>query len=208
MSDFTDSLARQPSIRAAFYSLILTILVFTPFLYHHLLAYRAFCSSSDPAQWCHNFPPSIYTHVQSTYWNVGFLRYWTPQQLPNFLISAPVLALLLCYTIVYVRDALCPRLYHIVLQSPARASAKPPQSPFFAPSLAPHVLHALINTLLLLFAAHTQIILRIAATMPLTYWAAAWLVVEHPRWGSYWIAWSTLWGATSIVLWVTFLPPA
>jgi phosphatidylinositol glycan class V len=60
----------------------------------------------------------------------------------------------------------------------------------------------------LLFASHTQIVLRLAASMPIIYWAAAWLLLEHPKWGRAWVTWSVLWGAVSILLWGAFLPPA
>mgnify|MGYP002050440369 CR=1 FL=1 len=39
--------------------------------------------------WCRERVPSIYAHVQRTYWNVGFLRYYELKQLPNFALAAP-----------------------------------------------------------------------------------------------------------------------
>ncbi|EFJ47490.1 hypothetical protein VOLCADRAFT_91860 [Volvox carteri f. nagariensis] len=49
-----------------------------------------------PRPWCSAQVPYVYGFVQSEYWNVGFLRYWTwqqPPQLPNFLLAAPVVLL-------------------------------------------------------------------------------------------------------------------
>ncbi|GLC33181.1 hypothetical protein PLESTF_000150600 [Pleodorina starrii] len=46
-----------------------------------------------PRPWCSSRVPYVYGFVQAEYWNVGFLRYWTLQQLPNFLLAAPVLLL-------------------------------------------------------------------------------------------------------------------
>jgi phosphatidylinositol glycan class V len=37
--------------------------------------------------------PALYSFVQSHYWNQGFLRYWTLQQVPNFLLAAPTVLL-------------------------------------------------------------------------------------------------------------------
>ena len=204
-------------------------MVLSPFLYLQYSAYRVFClGDSKQALWCDAFPPSIYTYVQSKYWNVGLLRYWTPQQLPNFVLGAPPLALLLAYTLHYLRSAFVPRLQALVSSSspspkspldkpeesddgtgaPRSARTLSPSSPFLHPSLAPHAVHALIMALLLLFASHTQIVLRVAASMPCIYWAAAWLLVERPVLGRWWVGWSVVWGAVSCVLWAAFLPPA
>ncbi len=207
-------------------SIALSAMVLSPFLYLQYGAYRVFCSgNSKHPPWCGAFPPSIYTYVQSKYWNGGLLRYWTPQQLPNFLLGAPPLALFFAYTLYYLRSAFVPRLQALV-SSPtpnprssldkseesgddagARRSART-LSPFLRPSLAPHVVHTLVMALLLLFASHTQIVLRVAASMPCIYWAAAWLLVERPGLGKWWVGWSVVWGAVSCVLWAAFLPPA
>lgn len=48
-------------------------------------------SSSHP--WCAWRVPSLYAHVQSTYWSVGLFKYYQWKQIPNFLLAAPVLAL-------------------------------------------------------------------------------------------------------------------
>jgi phosphatidylinositol glycan class V len=40
--------------------------------------------------------PSIYSHLQSVYWQIGWFRTYTFRQLPNFLLALPV-----CFTISY-----------------------------------------------------------------------------------------------------------
>ncbi|KAJ7251752.1 GPI mannosyltransferase 2 [Mycena haematopus] len=138
--------------------------------------------------------PLIYSYVQARYWNSGFLRYWTLQQFPNFVIAAPPLLAISTFSVHHLRHW---------LRSPAD-----PGRAFLSASIAPHAIHALFMSATLLFASHTQIVLRLAASMPITYWAAAWLLLEHPGWGRAWVTWSLLWGALSILLWGAFLPPA
>jgi phosphatidylinositol glycan class V len=62
-----------------------------------LYGYRTYCvdgfiEDSKPA-WCDVWRPfpNVYAHVQSHYWNVGFLRYYESKQIPNFLLAAPAL---------------------------------------------------------------------------------------------------------------------
>jgi len=187
-------------IKCVPYALFLALLTFSPMIFHQYTGYRVFCRETDtPALWCSNSPPSIYTYVQSKYWNVGFLRYWTLQQSPNFLLGAPVLVLLSYYSTQSVRS-----FANRLVGKPQPRSL----SPFESQSLAPHGIHAFVFTSILLFASHTQIILRFAASLPFTYWSAARLLVEHPRLGRWWVGWSVVWGAVSLVLWSTFLPPA
>lgn len=183
----------------------MTAIAFTPFVGYQIMAYFAFCRSSGPGYsppWCSYKMPFIYSYAQSKYWNVGFLRYWTLSQLPNFLMCAPVLALLLWFSTHYIFHVLLPYVFRSYKPS------NPLDSPLLTVKLAPHAIHAFLFTLILLFASHTQIILRLAASMPFTYWAAGYLFLEHPTWGKRWVTWSVVWGAVSIVLWATFLPPA
>ncbi|TCD67853.1 ER membrane glycoprotein subunit of the GPI transamidase complex-like protein, partial [Steccherinum ochraceum] len=174
-------------ITQALKAILYTALPFIPFIHHEVSAYLAFCApTSAPtlAPWCTNFPPSIYTYVQGKYWNVGFLRYWTLAQIPNFVIAAPVLALLVWYTGTHIRRVAIPQFLAYFDAPPPHSNPNPklnPQtSPLLSPTLTPHAIHALLTTLIYIFASHTQIVLRQAAALPTTYWAAAYLVVEKP----------------------------
>jgi len=182
----------------------LALLPSLPFVLHQYSGYCAFCIHGSPStpSWCNNRLPLIYTHVQSYYWNVGFLRYWTLQQLPNFLISFPVLLILFYSSTTYVLQV-APSLLTLPKKSRIASS-----HPLLTPTLLPHAIHTLIVSCMLLFASHTQIVLRLASSLPFTYWSAARLFIEHPKWAKVWVAWSIVWGAVSVVLWTTFLPPA
>jgi phosphatidylinositol glycan class V len=179
--------------------IFLVALVISPFVAYQFAAYLAFCSdvSSTQVKWCDNFPPSIYTHVQSTYWNVGLLRYWNMAQAPNFLIASPPIIVILTFAFHHLSS---------VLSEMKLKTVKPGFR--YSLSLTPHAIHAVVFTFILLFASHTQIVLRVAASMPFTYWAAAWVCVKYPTYGAAWVTWSVLWGLISVILWGTFLPPA
>ncbi|KAF9529293.1 glycosyltransferase family 76 protein [Crepidotus variabilis] len=185
-------------------STILTAIIFVPFISYQAIAYMIFCLDkpiSNPVSWRNKFPPSIYTHVQSKYWNVGFLRYWTVSQVPNFVIAVPPMALIFAYAGHHLRSVSKIFLAEGLRQTPSVKF----QNALF---ITPHALHALLFSSILLFASHTQIVLRLAASMPFTYWAAAWLYIEYPRLGGVWVTWSLMWGLISTILWATFLPPA
>ncbi|CAM9491007.1 unnamed protein product [Phaeothamnion confervicola] len=53
--------------------------------------FEPFCRARP--SWCDSALPSLYAHVQSTYWEVGLFRYYSWCHLPNFLLAAPAIAL-------------------------------------------------------------------------------------------------------------------
>jgi phosphatidylinositol glycan class V len=132
--------------------------------------------------------------------NVGFLKYWTLAQIPNLLIAGPILLPALSGSYIYLRNLLSPR---IKVQQ-------------VNPALLPFHLYSLHQTLLLIFSAHTQVALRVAATNPVIWWNLAEMSFDWseaaPRkmrkLGKVWVAWSIVWGAVSIVLWSGHYPPA
>lgn len=125
------------------------------------------------------------------------------------------------------------RTLHLTLpflfSSPAPSS--PQRRPFHCPLLTPYIhLHTAL-TLLLLFASHTQIILRVCVTNPVLWWFVADLLFDadgggaregegkkeeeeaaskarRRQWGRRWVGYCVVWGGVSIVLWGGFLPPA
>ena len=65
-------------------------LIFLGFAFPQALAYTTYCMPQPTRPWCSALPPSIYTFVQSHYWNVGLFRYWTVSNLPLFLLALPL----------------------------------------------------------------------------------------------------------------------
>ncbi|KAJ2764607.1 ER membrane glycoprotein subunit of the GPI transamidase complex-like protein, partial [Coemansia nantahalensis] len=56
--------------------------------------YHTLCRLAPaPRPFCGRTPPLAYGFVQDAYWDVGFLRYYAWQQLPNFALAAPMAAL-------------------------------------------------------------------------------------------------------------------
>ena len=157
--------AGAPTPRAAAATLLRALamcaLVVAPSLAFQLHGYRTFCAAATRATrdaapaWCRERVPSIYAHVQRTYWNVGFLRYYELKQLPNFALAAPALALAFAAVAEFARGA---------AGKGARARA---------PLLA-HYAHLAVLAATGLLIAHVQVSTRLlAAASPAWYWHVA-----------------------------------
>ncbi|SMR49619.1 unnamed protein product [Zymoseptoria tritici ST99CH_3D1] len=145
-------------------------------------AYLEFCSKVPPTElrpWCTNTLPSIYSFVQSHYWNVGLFRYWTLSNLPLFLLASPMLLLLTATALTCCEDP-----YSASSTTEARNQPDPSRTPdaedsrdrykslmrrFAAPQL---LLVALAIT-----TFHVQIVNRIASGYPVVYLMVA-IVME------------------------------
>lgn len=155
------------------------------FLISNLYNYFAICHGSDRGEWCSSTFPSLFAYAQSHYWNVGFFKYWTPNNIPNFAFGAPTI-FLSGMSITYFS-----KYYPI-----ERITAV-----------------SLVNLVFLAAAClfwHVQIVTRVHTFLPSLYWfsAGVWL---HNDFG--WLKWAILayfvvWSLVLPLLFGAFLPPA
>ncbi|KAM3428046.1 hypothetical protein MY4824_009063 [Beauveria thailandica] len=169
------------------------------------VAYTIYCSGGGGGEeraavvrppWCDRTVPSIYSYVQDVYWNVGFLRYWTPNQIPLFLLAAPVLTLLIASG-------------YEVLRRPA-AWGLAPSSPDHRVLVQALAASQAIVALLALTSYHVQVISRLASGYAVWYWwIAACLMDKSSRGvGRAAVIFMVMYGSIQAVLFSTFLPPA
>ncbi|CAH2351987.1 GPI mannosyltransferase 2 [[Candida] railenensis] len=151
--------------------------------------YSIFCTGEGAdREWCHYYIPSIFSYAQSHYWNIGFLSYWTPNNIPNFILPLPTIIL-------------------TILGAKWFTSRYPFQN------ILPIIL---VNIILLIggvFWWHTQILTRISTFLPLMYWYVASLDIvgsshEDERIYSWTINYFIIWGLFQTALFGAFLPPA
>ena len=163
-----------------------------------------YCDSSSSAlplpAYCASLLPSMYSHVQRQYWGVGFLRYYTLQQAPNFLLAAPILALSFA-------------ALSVSLSPSSSASSPSVLNVHRYPRMLPYcLLHsALLVTALTVL--HVQVTTRFMSALPTVYvWVAE-------RWGGegkqgrgagslgWWLlCWCVVYMALGTALFTLFLP--
>jgi phosphatidylinositol glycan class V len=121
--------------------------------------------------------------------NIGFMKYWTLDSIPNFLLASPVLGI----SILGLYRYTCSRTN-------------------ISPIVMPLVIQHGIMTFLLIFQSHTQIALRVVSTDPVFWWLLTEIAFRDgeglTRIGRGWIWWTVIWGAISIALWAGHYPPA
>ncbi|CEP63944.1 GPI-anchor transamidase GPI18 LALA0_S09e05996g [Lachancea lanzarotensis] len=186
--------------KAIFMPLLSGFGMFCFFIYYQYYApYQIYCPSRGA--WCSNkildlplSSQSLYNFIQGHYWNVGFLRYWTFNNIPNFLIALPN-AVILWFSAIYFSH----------------------QYPYS--NLKPLVLITRFLLIILIFFAHIQIINRISSFIPLHLW---YIAHRHNRLKSmkgkklkgddrlvrFYVIWSIFWLPLQTALFASFLPPA
>ncbi|KAG8721742.1 ER membrane glycoprotein subunit of the GPI transamidase complex-like protein [Ceratobasidium sp. 394] len=183
---------RRTRFRSIIYAFILSVTAIAPFIAQQYMAYLTFCVGFDPASpnalyprpWCSARLPSVYSFVQSHYWDVGLWRYWTLAQIPNFLLAAPMLILVGGSSIMFFWTVYCS--WRCVVTNTRTTPTAAPGNLSLSPSMVlmvlPYALHALALSLLLFTTAHVQIALRVLpAATPWAAWAGAALVMKGAR---------------------------
>ena len=167
-----------------------------------------------PPPWCASRLPDLYAHVQSTHWNVGFLRAYELKQLPNFALAAPALALCACATV-----ATCAARKAEWRAKPAngwrqlllRPSApRADDGPALTAAADIHVLHWLLLSTLGLFVMNVQVTTRlVGASCAPYYWYMAHLLsspVLERRWQRAIVVYVVGYAIGGTMLHVNFLP--
>ncbi|TQV94928.1 DUF409 domain-containing protein [Cordyceps javanica] len=165
------------------------------------VAYTIYCTGGPEnalrPPWCDSTVPSIYSYVQDVYWNVGFLRYWTPNQIPLFILAAPVLTLLMTSG-------------WQVLHGPAAAGMASGCRADHRTLVRALAASQAIVALLALTSYHVQVISRLASGYAVWYWWIASCLMNKSRHeiGRAAVIFMVMYAGIQAVLFSTFLPPA
>ncbi|KAF2642614.1 GPI mannosyltransferase 2 [Massarina eburnea CBS 473.64] len=172
-------------LRSVLVTCVAGVFVAVGFVFPQYVAYQEYCTTGHghgiTAPWCQRMIPSIYTWVQSKYWNVGLFRYWTLSNIPLFLLAAPMLCLLLQSSVAHLRYSRH-NLSGIDGQNTDNKNSDSTQNrvpPDHLPQLAlPQLVLAITATT----SFHVQIINRISSGYPIWYLSVArWVSASNTR---------------------------
>ncbi|KAK5677133.1 ER membrane glycoprotein subunit of the GPI transamidase complex-like protein [Elasticomyces elasticus] len=165
------------------------VLIAAGFVLPQAVAYMEYCTDGATRPWCTAYPPSIYSFVQSEYWDVGFMRYWKMSNLPLFLLALPVGGAMLGAALLALRQ---PQDLAKVVMGPKKETRDqpfppPPQVASKGEKVWTHCLprFALVELALVgltFTSVHVQIINRISSGYPIWYMIMAVLVCEIQGW--------------------------
>lgn len=142
-----------------------------------------------------------YSYVQEAYWDVGFLRYYTVQQLPNFALAAPMLLLSASGICAYVAHD-PRRIVSLGWKSVADDGG------FFGHLLLPHVYLWAVLLAVAATAMHVQVVTRFFSALPVVFWYAAHAALKTPWAGRAVAGYFVGYGLAGAVLFGSFFPPA
>ncbi|SCU85218.1 LANO_0C03686g1_1 [Lachancea nothofagi CBS 11611] len=200
VNDLVKLLKTKSFGKAFFMPFISGFCMFCFFVHHQYYEpYQTFCP--ERGAWCLkqilNLPlshQSFYAFIQSHYWNVGFLRYWSPNNIPNFIFALPTIIVLWYSTVYFSHQYPCS-------------------------NLKPLVLLTRIFLIILIFFAHTQVINRVSSFIPLHLWYVADRLNKlnvakdadlkgDDKLIRFYVVWLIFWAPLQTALFASFLPPA
>jgi phosphatidylinositol glycan class V len=171
--------------------------------------YARYCAgayASSPRPWCAGWPvPSIYEHVQSAYWNVGFLRYYEAKQAPNFLLAAPALGGGVYAAARWVKQ-LAARRGEARGGGQTRTTGGGASSLLSNPRAQPYLACYFLMASAALVAMHVQVATRFLSVAPAPFWFAAEEGRRSATARRCVVAYSLAFGAVGALMHPTFYP--
>lgn len=145
--------------------------------------YMVYCRNKllEPAPWCANSPPNLYSYIQLKHWGVTFMGQWKPENHIFLLIGVPMLLLhflLLLKAAANNLRGLCTLGWDTVgMDKQDRQCVKLENMKGFYRNtkIQPFVYFSLVMFIINTAFAHVQVSSRILSTSPVVYWFA----VQH-----------------------------
>ncbi|ORY70691.1 mannosyltransferase [Neocallimastix californiae] len=154
--------------------------------------------------WCENKLPLLYSFVQIEYWNCGFMRYYTINNIPNFFLAIPMITISICGIISY-----CKYDWHRML---TLGLVNNISRTYYSSYLLPHIILWIFLVLYCCTSMHIQVITRFFSSLPTLYW----FVNNNSNssssngrnWGYIILYYFIFYGILGVVLFTAFYPPA
>ena len=200
VSDLINLLKTRRFAQAFFMPFVSGVCMLSLFVLHqYYLPYSQFCPQRG--EWClkkiAGLPmsyQSLYSFAQHHYWNVGFMKYWTINNIPNFLFAVPNIVVMWYSTVYFSLQYPCSNLKPIIWTTRA-------------------------FLLIMVLFAHIQIINRVSSFIPLHLWYIADRLNKmtitkdsaakgDDRLIKYYVTWLIFWIPVQTTLFASFLPPA
>ena len=167
LSQATTSLNTSHGIARFMATVLAGMLVAVGFAAPQAVAYIQYCTGNNTRPWCTRVPPSIYSWVQEHYWEVGFMKYWTLNNLPLFLLAAPMLVVLV-YT-GYLGLMKPESLLSLLTRDNERTKLPAKKWTIFSHVIPRIALPQLVLAAMATTSFHVQIVNRISSGYPLCY---------------------------------------
>lgn len=173
---------------------------------NNLVVAGAVNRTADQSPWCRQSLPISYGYIQSTYWNVGLFKYYELKQIPNFLLAAPILLVVLFNCWRYV--AKNPRIVLTLGLIPIHGK-NTNQFVF--------IVHAFTMAVFCVLFVHIQVATRmLASSSPCLYWFVATHITDkkslgqilrtRSRTGKAFVVWFGAYYCIGTILFCNFLP--
>jgi phosphatidylinositol glycan class V len=210
-------------IRTYLNLIICIALSITPFIWFQMKGIYLFCFENYKPTWCQNSIPLIYSHgkylrsnvtVQSYYWNNGFLKYYTINQIPNFFLALPTFSIISFAIYDYFKyDKI--RFLTLGFKKGVNVTKG-----YFSHKILPFIYLNVAMLLVVSLFMHVQVkfhydlkvIVRFFTSSPIIYWYLANILSSNDYNRSYiarwYIGYSVIYGTIAIALFSNFLPPA
>ncbi|ORX81291.1 mannosyltransferase [Anaeromyces robustus] len=197
--------------------IIYSCMVLSGLVIFQYYAYRKFCSNVKDEQgnfirpWCENKIPLLYSFVQIEYWNCGFMRYYTFNNIPNFFLAIPMIIVSFYGILSYCKYD-WKRILTLGLINTINEKKGDSSKTYYSSYIIPHIILWLFLLLYCCTSMHIQVITRFFSSVPTLYWFVAWLIYNHDNknknWGNVILYYFIFYGIIGVVLFTAFYPPA